>query len=98
MRLRLTLQAEADVDHIAAYIHARNPAAARNVEAELKAAFRLIQTNPYVGRETRRGVRRFVLPRYPYLIFYSVNEVADEVSVFSVRHGARRPDPSMVEP
>ena len=39
MKVVLTLRAEADIDEIAAYIHARNPGAAKRIEAELEAAF-----------------------------------------------------------
>lgn len=89
MRLRLTLRAEADLKRIAAYIHARNPPAARRVEAELQAAFQLIAAYPQIGHMRARDVRRFALPRYPYLIFYGVDEGAGEVRVFTVRHAAR---------
>lgn len=89
MKLRLTLRAEADLNRIAAYIQARNPPAARRVEAELHAAFQLIAAHPWIGHTRARGVRRFALPRYPYLIFYGVDERVGEVRVFTVRHAAR---------
>jgi plasmid stabilization system protein ParE len=35
------------------------------------------------------GVRMITVRRYPYLIFYTVEN--NEVLIMSVRHGARRP-------
>jgi toxin ParE1/3/4 len=34
------------------------------------------------------GVRRAVLGRYPYLVFYTVEP--DEIIIRNIRHGARR--------
>lgn len=90
MRLRLTLRAEGDVEGIAACLAARSPGAARRVEGQLRSALRLIAVHPYVGRERRGGVRRFAIPRSPYLIFYDVDAAADEVRVLTIRHAARR--------
>jgi toxin ParE1/3/4 len=35
------------------------------------------------------GVRRMLIGRYPYLIYYAVEN--DEIVILHVRHGARRP-------
>lgn len=90
MKLVLTTKAETDLDEIAAYLFARNPSGARNVEAALAAAFDLLARYPEAGAQRRRGVRRFPLPGYPYLIFYRVDETIDEITVFTIRHAARR--------
>jgi hypothetical protein len=33
-----------------------------------------------------------VIPRYRYLVYYYVDEDADEVVVLNIKHPARRPD------
>lgn len=91
MKLRLSERAEADLDGIAAYLKPRDPQAAQHVEAQIAAALRLLLDHPQAGRHVGRGVRRFAVPRLPYLIIYRVDERADAVAVATVRHTARRP-------
>lgn len=93
MKLVLTPPAVRDLEGIADYIHARNPMAARQVKEALQSAMQLIASHPYVGRAQTRGLRRFAVPRLPYLIFYRVKELADVVEVIRLRHGARTPFP-----
>ena len=44
---------------------------------------------PYRGREVRSGIRQVVLRRFPYLIFYAVED--DRVIVIAVISSARDP-------
>ena len=90
MKLRLTPRAEGDLIDIASYLVTRNPQAARRIEDALQDAFALIAAYPRIGHELRDGVRRLALPRYPYLIFYGIDEAAHAVNVFAVRHAARQ--------
>ncbi len=90
MRLRLTSQAEADLEDIAAYLEPRNPQGAQWVEDAILDVFALLIQYPEAGHLRGQRVRRFALPRYPYLVFYRVNEGADEIEVLTVRHAARR--------
>jgi toxin ParE1/3/4 len=91
VRVRLTPQAQTDVEGIAAYLQARNPFGAQRVEAALQDALVLISRYPEIGPITRLSVRRLALPRYPYLIFYRVDEPAEAVSILAIRHAARKP-------
>ena len=46
---------------------------------------------PHVGRlQQTEGVRKFVTRRYAYLIYYTVDDAADEIIVLSVKHSAQR--------
>jgi toxin ParE1/3/4 len=91
VRLRLTPQALADVESVAAYLEARNPLGARRVETAIQDALILIGRYPEIGAMGRRRVRRLALPRYPYLIFYRVDEPTDAIANLAVRHAARKP-------
>lgn len=91
MNLRFTRRAVRELESIADYIHARNPAASRRVMRALQSAFELIATHPQVGRAQERGLHRLALPRFPYLIFYRVDDLAEVVAVITIRHGARKP-------
>ncbi|MDQ0472326.1 type II toxin-antitoxin system RelE/ParE family toxin [Labrys wisconsinensis] len=90
MKLAVTPKAYADMEAIRAYLIGRSPAAAGRVGAAFLDAFRIIAEHPNIGRQLARRVRRFVLPRYPYLVFYKVTEA--EVQILAVRHAARRPE------
>lgn len=91
MKLRLSRQARADLDRIAAYIGERDPQAAARVQRDLTAALDRLLDHPQAGRPTGRGLRRFAVPRLPYLILYRVDETTPAVAVVTIRHAARRP-------
>ncbi|ARO54322.1 MAG: type II toxin-antitoxin system RelE/ParE family toxin [Methylorubrum extorquens] len=91
MRLRLSARAAEDLESIAAYLEARDPQAARRVEQQLTAALRRLLDHPKAGRPVGRNLRRFAVPRLPYLIFYRVDEADNVVGVATIRHTARRP-------
>ena len=86
--LRLTEQAEADLDTLWAYIAADNVTAAdRMVDAVLEAS-RLHTRFPSMGQrrdELQPGLRCFVVS--PYVIFY--RSVEDALEVLRIVHGAR---------
>jgi toxin ParE1/3/4 len=93
MKLRFTRRATENLPEIADYIHERNPAGARRVQAAIYEGLRNLLLFPYAGRLQKiEGVRKFVTPRYPYLIYYTVDEAAEEVVVLNVKHPARERD------
>jgi toxin ParE1/3/4 len=45
---------------------------------------------PEVGRrQTVEGVRKFVTARYRYLIYYAVDQTAEEIVILTIQHPAR---------
>ncbi|MHC2018349.1 type II toxin-antitoxin system RelE/ParE family toxin [Methylobacterium sp. CM6247] len=91
MKLLVSATATRRLREIADYIHERHPAAARSVGRAIEDAFDLVGRYPEVGRRLPKRVRRFAVPRLPYLIYYTVDDRADAVVILTVRHGARRP-------
>ena len=67
-----------------------NPRAAERIGAAIVNATRLLPTSPRAGVGKLLGVRRLVVGRYPYPIYYTVDEAA--VDVIAVRHALRRRD------
>jgi plasmid stabilization system protein ParE len=59
-----------DLAGIASYIEPRNPAGAARVAIEIERTIQFIADNPRAGAEIlqRRGIRRAIVTRYPYLI------------------------------
>ncbi|HJE25665.1 MAG TPA: type II toxin-antitoxin system RelE/ParE family toxin [Methylorubrum populi] len=75
MKLRLSTRATNDLETIATYLASHVPQAARQVEHQLATVLRRLLDYPQAGRPVGRGLRRFVVPRLPYLIFYRVDDL-----------------------
>lgn len=91
MKLRFTSRAVANLAEIADYIHAHNPAAARRVRAAIYDGLQNLILFPHVGRRQKvEGVRKFITRKYAYLVYYTVDEAAEEVVILSVKHSAQR--------
>lgn len=91
MRLRYAPLAIRDLAGIASYIRAYDPSAAVRVGSEIRRCAAMLSDHPQAGRSIGRGLRRYAVPRLPYLIVYRVDEAAAEVAVITIRHAARRP-------
>ncbi len=89
MRLRYTREALRDLDEISSYIAEQNRTAATAfLNAIAAVAQRLVQF-PLSAAETEiTGVRAAQVPRFPYIIFYTVED-NDGVVIHYVRHAAR---------
>lgn len=93
MKLRFTARAAENLVVIADYLHERNPMAALRVRATIYEGLQNLLLFPRAGRpQTHEGVRKFVTPRYGYLIYYLVDEAADEIVILAVKHPARERD------
>ncbi len=45
---------------------------------------------PYLGRRQKvEGVRKLVTRRYPYLVYYTVDDGAEEIIILSIQHPAQ---------
>lgn len=90
MKLQVTALALADLDDIADYLLSHSPRGAKNVRDAILACFEDLLTFPRMGRlQTVAIVRKINVRKYPYLIYYIVDEAAGEVIILTVRHGAR---------
>jgi len=91
MKLRFTPRALENIAAIADYIQARNPAAALRVRAAIYDSLQDLILFPHAGRvQQTEGVRKFVTRRYPYLIYYAVDDAKEEIIILSVKHPAQR--------
>lgn len=90
MRLRWTRLAERDLDGIADYIEADNPAAAARVVLEIIDQIEmLLPEHPAIGRPGRvPGTRELVIRGLPYIVPYRVRDSALEL--LRVLHTSRR--------
>jgi addiction module RelE/StbE family toxin len=91
MRLRLTRRAIQDLTEIADYLHAQNPDAALRVRTAILQTLESATLFPQLGRQqTVAGLRKLVVRRYPYLIYYTVDASAEQLVVLTIRHASRK--------
>jgi toxin ParE1/3/4 len=91
MKLRFTPRATADLIEIAAYIHERDPVTAQRVRAAIYDSLETLILFPHVGRKQKTdGVRKFLVRKHRYLVYYTIDEAAEEIVILSVKHPAQR--------
>jgi len=92
VKIRYTRKALAQLEQIYLDIEEHNPSAAKRVKGGIEKAIRRLARLPYSCRPTEHpGIRVLSVVRYPYLVFYSVDEVAQEVQILRIRHSAQDP-------
>lgn len=93
MKLRFTARATENLVDISDYLFERNPAAARRVRAAIYDGLQSLILFPHVGRLQKLDkVRKLVTPKFAYLIYYIVDEAAQEIIVLNVKHPAQERD------
>ncbi|MEK7755425.1 MAG: type II toxin-antitoxin system RelE/ParE family toxin [Acidobacteriota bacterium] len=91
-RIRYLPRAARQLDEIFTYIADRNPAAAGRVAGAIRRSIERLGDFPYSSRPSEvRGVRELPIVRYPYIVFYAVDDQAREVHILRVRHTSQDP-------
>lgn len=81
---------ETDLIAAARFYETQRPHLGAEFLNEAESAIEVVLSTPLRWPARIGGVRRFMLPRFPYLIRYRVT--ADTVQFLSILHGARHPD------
>jgi toxin ParE1/3/4 len=90
MKLRFTPRATQDLLDIAEYIRERNPNASLRVRAAIFDSLQDLVLFPEAGRrQTIEDVRKFIIRRYSYLIYYVLDRSVDEIVILTIQHSAR---------
>jgi plasmid stabilization system protein ParE len=88
-RLRLTPEAELDVEGAYRWYQAQEPGLAADFLGAVDTCIALIRRHPEAYQLVDRSMRRALLRRFPYAVFYEVG--SSEIVVYAVFHGARNP-------
>jgi toxin ParE1/3/4 len=92
VKVRYLPKALGQLAEILATIEAENPKAAAKVATRIHRSVERVAAFPFSSRATSHpGVRVLPTLPYPYLVFYEVDERAQEVRILRVRHMARNP-------
>ncbi len=90
MRVRWSETALSEIEDIFSYIFEYNQSAASAVVTRIEGLTALLEEFPQVGHLTdEANVRVLSVVRYPVLIFYTIDDTADEVVILHVRHAAQ---------
>jgi toxin ParE1/3/4 len=90
MKFRFTPRAAQDLADIGDYIRERNPEAALRVRAAILESLQNLVLFPQVGRQQKvEGVRKLVTRNYPYLVYYTADDAAEEIIIIAIQHPAR---------
>jgi toxin ParE1/3/4 len=90
MKVRWSETALAEIDDIFAYIYENSRSAAVAVVERIEGLTSLLEEFPLVGHlADEAGVRVLSVVRYPFLIFYAIDDAAREIVVLHVRHTAQ---------
>lgn len=88
MRIEWLEEALADFEDAVAYLHERNPSAARELALAIHRAVSGLRDNPGLGRAGRvEGTRELVVARTRYIVPYRVRGRVNEL--LAVMHDAR---------
>jgi toxin ParE1/3/4 len=90
MKVRWSETALVEIEHIFSYIFERNRSAAAAVVERIEALTKLLEEFPFAGHVTdETDVRVLSVVRYPFLIFYAIDDASREVVILHVRHSSQ---------
>jgi plasmid stabilization system protein ParE len=93
VKRRFSPQSLRHLSEIADYIKFENPGAALRVRAAILKSLEILKQFPRIGRlQTTERVRKVVTQKYPFLIYYIVDDAAQEITALAIRHPARDQD------
>jgi toxin ParE1/3/4 len=88
-RLQLRPEASADIAEAFSWYEDQRPGLGSEFEAELHRTFGYITGMPLASRLVQRGIRRALLHRFPFSVYYGVT--GDLIEIRAVLHYRRHP-------
>lgn len=90
MKLVYHPAAEAEVVAAARFYEERVSGLGTEFLDEFDRGISMILEAPHIGRVIRDDVRRYLMPRFPYGLYYRI--VGDELRMLVVKHHSQHPD------
>ena len=98
-RLRVAPQAESQIREAAGWWLSNRPKAPQAFTQDLEKAFGLISSLPRAGQKvhhsTMAGLRRVLMGRVRYYLYYRVDAATERVEVLALWHASRRAQPRL---
>ncbi len=90
MKLRFAPRAVQDLTAIADHIRLHSPVSAGQVRAAILHSLQNLILFPQIGRaQAVEGVRKLVVRKYRYLVYYTIDDTAEEIIILAIQHPAR---------
>ncbi|MBH0204723.1 MAG: type II toxin-antitoxin system RelE/ParE family toxin [Nitrospira sp.] len=89
MRLEFHPEAELELIEAAVYYETQVPELGERFESEIRRATDLLLDQPGIGLPANPNLRKIILTRFPFTLYYSVT--ADVLRIEAVAHQHRRP-------
>ena len=77
--LAFTLRASDDIEEAYRWYEAQRPGLGGEFEAALELVLRLVRTVPEAGPKVHRELRRLLVPKFPYSLYYRLGESVIEI-------------------
>lgn len=92
MTYRLSVRPQAELDFFEAqeWYESQRPGLGDEFRATVTDLLERLQDQPFLYPEVHQGVRRAVMRRFPFLLYFSVT--SDTVTVLACLHSKRDPD------
>ena len=91
MRISYTPRALADLTAIADYLKPLSAQGLANVRAHILRTLQYLVRHPRLGRlQSVENVRKIGIRKYPYFIYYIVDDDLNEIVILAVQHAARK--------
>ena len=90
-KIIVSLRAQSEIENAIDYYAQNSLYAPVNFIAVLKAAYKALGTTPFFGIRYK-NVRSLKLKRYPYSLYFVINENKNTVKVLSCFHNKKNPD------
>ncbi len=92
MNYRLIVRPEAEEDLLEGFVWYENQRKGLGYDflLQVEGGFRFIEKNPLIHPEIYRRVRRHLIKRFPYKIFYRIND--SKLIILAVIYGGRDPE------
>lgn len=82
-------EAEVELNEAASYYEAKLATLGVQFLDEIEVSIQCISADPVRWRKIDREVRRYLLNRFPYAIYYRL--IADEIRILAIKHHSRDP-------
>jgi plasmid stabilization system protein ParE len=89
MNIQLHPEAAKEVAEAVRWYEEQQPGLGQIFASDAEAAIYRLAEFPYLNPEIKKGIRRAIIPVFPYGIIYSIHE--ENIEVYAVAHLHRRP-------
>jgi len=88
--IELSDEAEADFDKSYDYYASKSKNIANNFYKQIDINLEKISENPFLYPLSQKDVRRYVMKKFPFVIYYQIKELT--ISVIAIFHTSRNPE------